>query len=74
MRELEARQSSSDQLWHKLSRTDLDQLYCPGNQFCVTDGRVNGEDPAGAVQAPLIGDFTFVEVIDDGVEWNGNTI
>jgi hypothetical protein len=72
--ELHARQCSFDQLWYKLSRTNFDQLYCPGNQFRVTDGRVNGEDPPGAVQAPLIGDIAFVEVVGDGAEWNGNTI
>ena len=74
MRELQARQSSSDQLWHKLRRTYLDELHRPGNQFCVTDGRLNGEEPAGAVQAPLIGDIAFVEVIGDGAQRNGNTI
>ena len=74
MRERHARQRSFDQLWYKLSRTNFDQLYCPGNHFCVTDGRVNGEEPAGAVQAALIGDLALVEVIGDGAERNGNTI
>ena len=74
MRERHAGQCSFDQLWYKLSRTNFDQLYCPGNHFCVTDGRLNGEEPAGAVQAPLIGDLALVEVIGDGAKRNGNTI
>ena len=55
---------------YELRRTDFDQLNRPRDDFGVADGRVNREDPPGAIQTALVHHVAFVEVVGAELEWD----